>query len=104
MSDDDRTPEELREAADRCRRDAERAAEVRDLASDAAAALSALAEHEYLTDRARHQVDLLEHQLGLIRHGEGWGQDAHLLEDHAHRLETKAARLEAEAEREAEDV
>lgn len=99
MPDDDRTPEELREDADKCRERAEQAAEVRDLASEASSALSALAEHEYLTDRATYQVDLLEQTLGHIRHGEAWGQDAHLLEDHAHRLETRAGRELAAVER-----
>lgn len=98
LENEDRTPDELREAAADCRERAERAAEVEELASAIASNLRELIGDDYLTDRARYQLDLLKHQFGAIRHGEQWGYDAHYSDEHAHRLEWRADAIEAERE------
>lgn len=98
LAREDRSPEELREAAADCRRRAEQADEVYALSRDARDALSALADHDYLDDRCSHQVDLLDMMLGSIQHGAQWGYDSHYLAEHADRLEYRADAIEAEEE------
>lgn len=95
---EDRSPEELREAAEDCRHRAEQAAEVYDLFREAADTLSTLADHQYLTDEESHHVDLLDHMLGIIQHGGQYGYDAHYLKEHADRLAYRADAIESEQE------
>lgn len=94
--DDDHelTPGELRQKAEEARERAELAEEAADLASDAITALSALTDHEGVSEGKQHQFELLYRMVSSMRHAERWGYDSFHLQNHADTLERRAERME----------